>query len=320
MTIAMTPGPAIPLAPHLSRLLWKEGRPQPVPEPSPSAIPISPAPTVFGWAGLTTRYSTTPADLGPARVFPQARDNREGVRNRRLAAGPSQPKRHSGTVSCGIMLDPPRLARDPDEPASDETWLTPNRRAALPAAVTLQIYVAGCKGCAQLFSALGAPVFKIGTTEAASPHERLADLGQSRYGSLIRRAGLWVEDDGFDRWHLVDPLLDIALSPASCVVPLPASLGIRLPASLSAAAFDRALTRRLAPVAIDAWPRSETVRRHLLDCGRDPDCALRATPSGPAAAGHGQEVQELYFFRKKSDFSILALIAEDIVLGALAAA
>lgn len=280
----LNPVSPIPLTPFVSRLLWEGGRPQPV--AAPPLAPFGMASVPFSWGGVPLRPTAVPAV-------------------------------HRGSPA-GSLMDPPNLACEPTEAAGDAMWLRPDIRGAVSPAVSVQIYVAGSKGCHDLLSRLGAPVFKIGTT-TSSPHERMIQLGEKRYGSLVRRGNLWAEEKGFDRWDLTEPVLDIALSPASCVVPLPGALGIRLPKGLGAEAFDKALTSRLRSVAIDAWPHSETVRHHLIACGKDPDCAVRASPAGSAFAAYGQEVQELYFFRKKRDFTNLALVAEDIVLAALGA-
>ena len=216
-------------------------------------------------------------------------------------------------------IDAPSLDPFCTPPLADEVWMARKVRDAVQGSVDVQVYVAGCPGLAKLHAKIGAPIFKIGTTEAASPNERLIDFGLQNYGSLSRNEGVWDESPGFDPWTAVTPQLDDFPSPASPVVVLPKSLGVRLPTHLSAKAFDDALVAKLRSVNLDLWARRSAVRQQLELAGIDPGLAMRASRSGQKDGTKLKEASEFYFFRKKRDFAALVAIIEAIVLEAIEA-
>lgn len=215
------------------------------------------------------------------------------------------------------LIAPPGLSSSSLAPREDEVWLQPHVRDAIKGPVNLQIYVAGCQGLAKLHTVVGGPVYKIGITEAPSPEERLKDLGAREYGSLYRAGERWMASQGFDAWAAVKPLLDIYPSLASPVVILPMSIGVRLPKGLSVKAFDEALILRLREVAIDRWARLPGVGAQLERNGSSADMAIRATSVSSGGATNAREAAELYFFRKKHEFTCLVAAAEAIVLEAI---
>lgn len=215
------------------------------------------------------------------------------------------------------LIAPPGLSSSSLALREDEVWLQPHVRDAIKGPVSLQIYVAGCQGLARLHTIVGGPIYKIGITEAPSPEDRLKDLGAREYGALYRAGGHWVANPGFDTWASVKPQLDLYPSLASPVVILPTSLGVRLPKGLSAKAFDEALVLRLREVAIDRWARLPGVGAQLERNGSSADMAIRATSVSSGGATNAREAAELYFFRKKHEFTCLVAAAEAIVLEAI---
>lgn len=259
-------------------------------------------PSPWAWTGLAVSYSmAAPVVLVASPFQPEP------------AAAASGPR---GTDPLP-MIDPPSLSRIGLSPVGDEIWLKPDVRDAINGPVDVQIYVAGCKGLAELHTILGGPVWKIGVTEAPSPEARLRDLGMREYGSLHRQGQQWVAGSGFGTWTTVKPQLDTFPVLASPVVILPTSIGVRLPESLSAKAFDEALTLRLREVAIDRWARLPGVSVQLKRNGAGADVAIRATAVRNGDTRVAREVAEFYFFRKKHEFACLVAAAEAIVLEAV---
>lgn len=113
------------------------------------------------------------------------------------------------------------------------------------------------------------------------------------------------------------PALDLYPSLASPVVILPMSIGVRLPNGLSVKAFDEALMLRLREVAIDRWARLPGVGAQLERNGSSAEMAIRATSVCSGVATNAREAAELYFFRKKHEFTCLVAAAEAIVLEAI---
>lgn len=212
------------------------------------------------------------------------------------------------------VINPPSLSQAGHGTLGNDIWLEPDVREAINGPVDVQIYVAGCKGLAELHTILGGPVWKIGVTEAPSPEDRLKDLGMREYGSLHREGQNWVASSGFGTWTTVKPSLDTFPALASPVVILPMSIGVRLPEGLTARAFDDALTLRLRDVAIDRWARLPGVDAQLKHNGASANVAIRATAVRNGKTRVAREVSELYFFRKKHEFTCLVAAAEAIVL------
>jgi hypothetical protein len=268
------------------------------------AIPPSDVPNgTWAWSGFAISCAFSP----PMMISLSASQ----IRSVDLAPGGGQ------GAFVPPFIDPPTLSAWCRPPEADETWLRPHVRKAFKGSVDLQIYVAGCKGLAYLHKAIGAPIFKIGTTEAPSPCDRLVDFGERSYGSLYRHDGAWTTSAGYEEWTALEPRLDTFPSLASPVVILPASIGVRLPRNMSARAFDQALNERLRDVAVDRWVRAPGVPEQLQRSGTPPDLAIRATPVGHDGVRKVQEVAELYFFRKKYEFKGLVAMAEAIVLEAV---
>lgn len=267
--------------------------------PSPMGLP----PSSWTWSGFALVCSFGPPAFSPNLATSLNDDLHQGLRKPQKAP----------------FIDAPSLDPFCIPPLADEVWMARKVRDAVRGSVDVQVYVAGCPGLAKLHAKIGAPIFKIGTTEAASPNERLADFGLQNYGSLGRDEGSWDENPGFDAWTAVKPQLDDYPSPASPVVVLPKSLGVRLPPHLSAKAFDDALVTKLRSVNLDLWARRSAVRRQLGLAGIDPGLAMRASRLGQQDGSKLKEASEFYFFRKKREFAAFVAIIEAIVLEAIEA-
>lgn len=209
------------------------------------------------------------------------------------------------------VLAPPTLDHWCRAPQATPIWLDPSLVQTVYGSI-LHIYVLGCGGLMRLHRKLGGSMFKIGTTQAASPQARTAGLIRCRYGSRFRCESRWSEEEpGFDNWKTEAPALDIFPSPASPVSLTNSSLVVRLPLALSPEDFDIALNQRLRTVAVDRWVRQAAVRRELTLHDIDPNLGIRGKQ---VAKGLVEEVSEIFFFRKKHEFAALVAIAEDIVL------
>ncbi len=181
------------------------------------------------------------------------------------------------------------------EPLPTALWLDPNVAQTIYGGL-IHIYVAGCRGLLKLSRQLGGSMFKIGTTQAASPEARMGSLISCRYGSRFRCDGGWTdEQEGFDNWKEERPVLVSALSPASPVSVMQSSLLVRLPVSLSPGAFDQALNQRLRTVAVDRWVRQDAIQRELALHGI---CANLGIRGKKVAKGLIEEVSEIFFFRR----------------------
>ena len=83
------------------------------------------------------------------------------------------------------VLAPPTLDHWCRAPQATPIWLDPSLVQTVYGSI-LHIYVLGCGGLMRLHRKLGGSMFKIGTTQAASPQARTAGLIRCRYGSRFR--------------------------------------------------------------------------------------------------------------------------------------
>ena len=133
----------------------------------------------------------------------------------------------------------------------------PSRTESLPGQPTrtalARIYWAGCRGLADLSRELGTGqrVDKLGISTEEKLNDRLAILGQDRYGAIERAPdGRMVERSGFDRW--IAQALHITRPPRHPAIAVTArTIDVTLTAGMTRRQLDYGLRKGLAPYAAD---------------------------------------------------------------------
>jgi hypothetical protein len=200
-------------------------------------------------------------------------------------------------------------------PGPTNSFLSEDFRDRYTAGEIRELYIAGCKGLAELSHIAALPLYKASSCAAGRLEQRIFELSRDQYGAWHFADGHFVQDKRWNSWfpsHLHPRLRKSPNSPVEC---LERSIAVRLPAEMSADEFDRQFDSETRKGAIDLWAMSEQAREHCRVLGVDPSILQRFTEYPGWRRSPAQEICGCTIF---SGADRLISLAEKIILNHLA--
>ena len=124
----------------------------------------------------------------------------------------------------------------------------------------IHLYVAACRGAAEIGRRYGHPAYKIGTT-TQHLETRLREIGKDEFGAAVRRNGKLILEPGFKGWvsQIIHATRDARVAGVSV---LTRSIMVDLPPDMTTRVFDKAVHDALASRALR--PGTELGREQRL--------------------------------------------------------